>query len=93
MTRKAPIHWSTLPPRQRERLIALLSRLVEHRLSAQPERQRRTPMSTVLSPVCSAPTNLAYGKIQSSHLQRQAVVYVRESTLQQVEHHQESTRL
>jgi hypothetical protein len=34
MTRKAPIDWSTLPPRQRERLIVLLSRLVEHRLNA-----------------------------------------------------------
>jgi DNA invertase Pin-like site-specific DNA recombinase len=50
-------------------------------------------MSTVLSPVCRAPANPTYGKIQSSHLQRQAVVYVRQSTLQQVERHQESTRL
>ncbi len=50
-------------------------------------------MSTVLSPVCRAPTNPTYGKIQSSHLQRQAVVYVRQSTLQQVERHRESTRL
>jgi DNA invertase Pin-like site-specific DNA recombinase len=50
-------------------------------------------MSTVLSPVYRAPTNPTYGKIQSSHLQRQAVVYVRQSTLQQVERHQESTRL
>jgi hypothetical protein len=44
-------------------------------------------MSTVLSPVCRAPANPTYGKIQSSHLQRQAVVYVRQSTLQQVERH------
>jgi DNA invertase Pin-like site-specific DNA recombinase len=50
-------------------------------------------MSTVLSPVCRAPANPTYGKIQSSHLQRQAVVYVRQSTLQHVERHQESTRL
>ncbi|QVL48282.1 MAG: recombinase family protein [Thiocapsa sp.] len=50
-------------------------------------------MSTVLSPVYRAPANPTYGKIQSSHLQRQAVVYVRQSTLQQVERHQESTRL
>jgi DNA invertase Pin-like site-specific DNA recombinase len=32
-------------------------------------------------------------KIHSSHLERLAVVYVRQSTLQQVERHQESTRL
>ncbi len=50
-------------------------------------------MSTVLSPVCRAPANPTYGKIQSSHLQRQAVVDVRQSTLQHVERHQESTRL
>lgn len=33
------------------------------------------------------------GKIQSHHRDRQAVVYVRQSTLQQVSRHQESTRL
>lgn len=32
-------------------------------------------------------------KIHSSHRDRLAVVYVRQSTFQQVEHHQESTRL
>ena len=32
-------------------------------------------------------------KIQSGHLERLAVVYVRQSTMQQVERHQESTRL
>ncbi len=32
------------------------------------------------------------GKIQRHHLERMAVVYVRQSTMQQVEHHQESTR-
>jgi len=49
-------------------------------------------MSTGLSPVRRPVINPATGKIQSSHLQRLAVVYVRQSTLQQVEHHQESTR-
>jgi DNA invertase Pin-like site-specific DNA recombinase len=50
-------------------------------------------MSTCLSPVGRPAANPIAGKIQSSHLQRLAVVYVRQSTLQQVEHHQESTRL
>jgi hypothetical protein len=35
----------------------------------------------------------ASGKIQGHHRDRQAVVYVRQSTLQQVLRHQESTRL
>ena len=35
----------------------------------------------------------AIGKIQGHHRDRQAVVYVRQSTLQQVLRHQESTRL
>ena len=50
-------------------------------------------MSTCLSPVRRPVANPTTGKIQSSHLQRLAVVYVRQSTLQQVAHHQESTRL
>jgi len=32
------------------------------------------------------------GKILARHLDRQAVVYVRQSTLQQLEHHRESTQ-
>lgn len=36
---------------------------------------------------------LASGKVQSHHRERWAVVYVRQSTLQQVARHQESTRL
>ena len=34
-----------------------------------------------------------HGKIQSHHLDRMAVVYIRQSTLQQVEKHGESTKL
>jgi hypothetical protein len=39
-------------------------------------------MSTCLSPVRRPAVNPIAGKIQSSHLQRLAVVYVRQSTLQ-----------
>ena len=34
-----------------------------------------------------------YGKIRNNHLDRFALIYVRQSTMQQVERHQESTRL
>ena len=48
-----------------------------------------TEFSSIPSPIAvSLP-----GKIQPRHRQRLAAVYVRQSTLQQVEHHQESTRL
>jgi DNA invertase Pin-like site-specific DNA recombinase len=50
-------------------------------------------MSTALSPVQHPAPALSAGKIQACHLKRLAVVYVRQSTLQQVERHQESTRL
>ena len=50
-------------------------------------------MSATLSPVGRPAPSVVSGKIQSSHLKRLAVVYVRQSTLQQVERHQESTRL
>ena len=33
------------------------------------------------------------GKVQARHLERLAIVYVRQSTLQQLEHHRESTAL
>ncbi len=33
------------------------------------------------------------GKIKSHHISRKAVIYIRQSTLQQVHRHQESTRL
>ncbi|MCP5120111.1 MAG: recombinase family protein, partial [bacterium] len=36
---------------------------------------------------------LASDKVQGRHRERLAVVYVRQSTMQQVERHQESTRL
>lgn len=50
-------------------------------------------MSAILSPVQRPTPALNAGKIQRCHLKRLAVVYVRQSTLQQVERHQESTRL
>jgi len=49
-------------------------------------------MSNSLSPAHAAVRKPVNGKVQSSHLQRLAVVYVRQSTLQQVAHHRESTR-
>ncbi|WP_379493151.1 hypothetical protein [Nonomuraea rubra] len=39
------------------------------------------------------PWERAHGKVCDRHLQRLAVVYVRQSTQQQVVHHQESTQL
>lgn len=50
-------------------------------------------MSATLSSVSRPAPSVVSGKIQPSHLKRLAVVYVRQSTLQQVERHQESTRL
>lgn len=40
-----------------------------------------------------SPSETIPGKIQAHHRNRRAIVYVRQSTLQQVERHQESTRL
>ncbi|MCF7996959.1 MAG: recombinase family protein [Chromatiaceae bacterium] len=50
-------------------------------------------MSATLSPVQRPAAAFVVGKIQACHLNRLALVYVRQSTLQQVERHQESTRL
>jgi DNA invertase Pin-like site-specific DNA recombinase len=50
-------------------------------------------MNACLSPSHHAVGLNAGGKIQRQHLERLAVVYVRQSTMQQVDRHQESTRL
>ncbi|MEA3275397.1 MAG: recombinase family protein [Pseudomonadota bacterium] len=50
-------------------------------------------MSVHLSASRQAATSALGGKIQACHLDRLAVVYVRQSTMQQVDRHQESTRL
>jgi len=49
-------------------------------------------MNACLSPSHHAVGLNAGGKIQRHHLERFAVVYVRQSTMQQVDRHQESTR-
>src|SRR3954451_2416189 len=46
-------------------------------------------MSCALSRKAGPPPS----KIQDGHLERLAIVYVRQSTLQQLEHHRESTRV
>jgi len=46
-----------------------------------------------ISSAAPRPAPFLEGKIRSDHLQRQAVIYVRQSTMQQVQRHQESTRL
>ncbi len=42
---------------------------------------------------CPAPHGMVSDKIHRRHRERMAIVYIRQSTLQQVERHQESTRL
>jgi DNA invertase Pin-like site-specific DNA recombinase len=50
-------------------------------------------MSTPRTIHPSSSFNPLSGKIQPRHRERQAAIYIRQSTLQQVERHQESTRL
>jgi DNA invertase Pin-like site-specific DNA recombinase len=50
-------------------------------------------MSTCQCPSRPIPGERLGGKIQAIHLARYAIVYVRQSTMQQVDRHQESTRL
>jgi DNA invertase Pin-like site-specific DNA recombinase len=50
-------------------------------------------MSGCLYPSRPAPGDRLGDKIQAVHLRRSAIVYVRQSTMQQVDRHQESTRL
>ena len=49
-------------------------------------------MNPITTPITSA-TPAPNEKLQEHHRDRPAIVYVRQSTIQQVQHHQESTRL
>jgi len=49
-------------------------------------------MNNCLSPTPAVVRNPLSGKVHAEHLRRAAIVSVRQSTLQQVEHHRESTR-
>jgi len=50
-------------------------------------------MSGCLYPSRPAPGDRLGNKVQAAHLRRSAIVYVRQSTMQQVDRYQESTRL
>ena len=70
--------WSSFPLETHDPMISLWADLL-HRWLASPRAKRRRPMIT--SP-----------KIEPRHLRLRALVYVRQSTPQQLQHNQESTR-
>ena len=79
--------WASFPEANRNDVLGLLSMLLE-RLAVRPGGRRKgAAMSTVL------PRERGDGKIQGWHHDRLAVVYVRQSSRQQVADHGESTRL
>ena len=66
-----------LSPAQQARVIAILAQLILRRLS---------------KPVEGCQMTQPNPKVQPEHLQRLAYIYVRQSSLVQVQEHQESTR-
>lgn len=82
------VSWAMLPSRQQRRLILLLGRLAYCRVRAVPVEDPDDESSATAT--CYP---YAGSKIQGHHRDRLALVYVRQSTLQQIERHQESTRL
>ena len=66
-----------LTPAQQARVIAILVQMILRQMSKPVEEEQNDTLST---------------KIQVDHLQRLAYIYVRQSSLAQVQEHQESTR-
>ena len=83
--KQRPLRWQDLPIERRLRLVVLVGGLVRQRLSAAREtgHERGSVLSDPMIPE----------KIRTRHCDRQAVVYVRQSTMRQVEQNRESTRL
>ena len=82
--------WTLLPPERRGRIATLLGQMALHRM-------RSSPVATEASMTDAGLVQRRIGsscdKIVRRHQDRLAIVYVRQSTAQQVERHQESTRL
>src|SRR4051812_36038821 len=84
--KQRPLRWTDLPIDRRRRLVVLISTLIRQRLSADRE-------------ACHEHGGEAFdarsgaGEDPARHCDRHAVVYVRQSTLRQVEQNRESTRL
>lgn len=83
---EAPIGlWDRLPPHRRKALVAFLSGMVQNRLGNSQRRASHEPHGSDAD--CGVP------QIQSRHFEPMAVVYVRQSSLHQVQQNQESTQL
>jgi hypothetical protein len=78
--------WRQLPVERRREVTLILGRMAHRRL---PEAVSATDPNDDQGSV----RLLASDKVHGRHRERLAVVYVRQSTVQQVERHQESTRL
>ena len=82
--------WPEIPSASRRRLAVLIGRLALRRLPSMNPEERRRPMR---APSQGTTGLVLPGKVQPRHLDRLAIVYVRQSTLQQLEQHRESTAL
>ncbi len=87
----APSTWQSLPLPQKNQLINLVYELVQHQLTKQ--KQLKGAVMNAVLPNRSINQLDNSGKIKSQHLSRKAIIYIRQSTMQQVHRHQESTRL
>lgn len=86
----AAMIWSKLPAPTRRRIAVLLGHLARHPLASTPIRDDAVRDRC---PSREEGHDNSSEKVQGRHRDRLAVVYVRQSTLRQVEQHQELTRL
>ena len=87
LVRADPPRWRDLPSGQQVRI-----RKVLHRMAWRRARQGRLcldPANEERHSLPKQPRAAVTGRIGLTHLERLAIVYVRQSTLQQIEHNQE----
>src|SRR3954468_22222426 len=90
LDRADPPRWMDLPSEHQARIRAVLHRMAWRR--AQQERLRPEAADDNVTLSQAAEGRLS-GRIGPTHLERLAIVYVRQSTPQQIERNQELTRL
>jgi DNA invertase Pin-like site-specific DNA recombinase len=88
-----PPRWEQLPELNRRLVVRLLGVLVERQLAAMASRSQGGAMTATAGEPMVGPWEVRSGKVGPLHWERLAVVYVRQSTVQQVVDHTESTRL
>ena len=87
----AAIEWTMIAKERRDRIVAILGAMIQRRMAVKSLKEAAADEWNLPEPEIEWTSHAR--EIHGGHIDRLAVVYVRQSTMQQVERHRESTRL